>query len=79
MDLSPIDGFPSFRILKIKSPLMQGDDVREVQQALVLGGFLTLANVNGDYDDTTKTAVEQFQSQMHLGIDGVVGDKHEKN
>ncbi|GBO56039.1 hypothetical protein APA_4245 [Pseudanabaena sp. lw0831] len=78
LDLSPIDGFPTFRTLKIKSPLIQGDDVREVQQALVKGGFLTFANVNGDYDDATKTAVEQFQSQKHLGIDGVVGRQTRK-
>jgi peptidoglycan hydrolase-like protein with peptidoglycan-binding domain len=61
------------RLLKLVAPPMQGDDVRQVQEALVNEGFLTAAQVNSLYDQTTKDAVEAFQKEEELLIDGIVG------
>ncbi len=33
MNKSPIDGFPLFRLLKLNTPILEGEDVRVVQEA----------------------------------------------
>lgn len=52
-------------------PEMQGESVREVQRLLTEKGYPT--QVTGDYNTATQSAVERFQGDRHLGVDGVVG------
>lgn len=73
LDRSPADGFSRARILKLLTPLMNGEDVRKVQQALFALGFLEADQVTGIYDAATQLAVEIFQKKEALSVDGQVG------
>jgi hypothetical protein len=73
MNKSPIDGFPLFRLLKPRTPPLEGEDVRVVQEALVKAGFLEASKVNSFYDADTVKAVEAFQKDKGLVIDSKVG------
>ena len=59
------------RTLRLQSPLMQGDDVKAVQQALVRAGFAVTPD--GAFGSITDAAVKLFQKQKGLTIDGIVG------
>lgn len=56
-------------VLKIGS---QGTNVSELQAALKLLGYFT-GNVNGFYDESTASAVSQFQQASGLNVDGIAG------
>jgi len=73
LDRSPAQGFPRTRILKLTEPPMQGEDVRQVQQALVAVNLLKVDQVDGVYGTETELAVENFQRQESLAVDGQVG------
>lgn len=62
---------PKDRILKLTEPMMQGEDVRRVQEALTKVGI----NVNPDgfFGKDMDKAVRQFQKQKSLTIDGIIG------
>jgi GH24 family phage-related lysozyme (muramidase) len=60
------------RVLKLAEPLMNGDDVRQVQIALKQAGI----NIepDGSFGKDTDKAVRQFQQQKGLlPVDGIVG------
>jgi len=59
------------RTLLLRTPNMRGNDVREVQQALVDVGFTISAD--GVFGPKTSEAVKRFQQQKSLKMDGVVG------
>lgn len=62
------------RILRLAEPgqpLVQGDEVRQVQQVLVKAGFNI--QVDGFFGNDTDKAVKQFQQQKGLTADGIVG------
>ncbi len=73
MNQSPAEGFATARLLKLVEPLMQGEDVEQVQQVLVDLNLLSLTDKNGIYDEATKAAVEKFQGDKGLTPDGKVG------
>lgn len=52
-------------------PDMQGESVQDVQRLLSEKGYKT--QVTGDFNAATKSAVERFQDDRNLGVDGVVG------
>ena len=60
------------RILKVTSPLMQGDDVKVVQNKLNSLGY-NCGTADGYYGNDTKNAVVKFQSNRGLTTDGEVG------
>ena len=60
------------RILKVTSPLMQGDDVKAVQNKLNTLGY-NCGTADGYYGNATRTAVISFQSAKGLTADGEVG------
>ena len=60
------------RILKVTSPLMQGDDVKAVQNKLNSLGY-NCGTADGYYGNATRTAVISFQSAKGLTADGEVG------
>jgi len=60
------------RLLQLTRPLLEGDDVRQVQQALVRNGFQL--TVDGFFGPKTEEAVKAFQQQKQLQpVDGIVG------
>jgi peptidoglycan hydrolase-like protein with peptidoglycan-binding domain/GH24 family phage-related lysozyme (muramidase) len=61
------------RVLYYTQPPLQGDDVAAVQQALLKYGFRLTAN--GQFDQTTQKAVQDFQSAAGLTADGIVGPR----
>jgi D-alanyl-D-alanine carboxypeptidase/Putative peptidoglycan binding domain len=73
MNMTPADGFPSPRILKLSTPPMKGDDVLRVQRALVHASLLRAGDLTGVYDVRTAEAVGSFQQIRGLGADKVVG------
>ena len=66
------DSFELSRLLRIESPFMRGDDVRDVQDALELYGFLP-GSTDGIYGPRTHGAVIAFQQAKGLTVDGIVG------
>ncbi|NIM12490.1 MAG: hypothetical protein GTO45_10315 [Candidatus Aminicenantes bacterium] len=59
------------RLLRVRTPYMRGDDIRELQQALVDHGFSL--RVDGIFGPGTEKIVKQFQGQKGLRVDGIVG------
>ncbi len=55
-----------------------GDDVRQLQEALVATGHMSQANANtgpGLFGPLTQASVRSFQRAQGLGVDGVVGPR----
>lgn len=82
LNRSPANGFGTLipgsnlsvtRILKVADPLMRGDDVRQVQVALVTAKLLKSEQIDSVYGPVTKVAVENFQKKSGLAVDGQVG------
>ena len=73
-----VEGFgisiAGFRVLRLTQPLMQGEDVRKVQQALLSQGY-SLGELGADeiYGMTTENALKKFQQDKGLVVDGIVG------
>jgi uncharacterized lipoprotein YddW (UPF0748 family) len=49
-----------------------GDDVAEIQQRLIQGGYLS-RTADGRFDARTKKAIERFQRENSLRVDGIIG------
>jgi lysozyme len=60
------------RLAEPGEPLVQGDDVRQLQQALIAAGFDIEAD--GIFGKGTDRAVREFQQRKGLTVDGIVGD-----
>ena len=50
---------------------MQGDDVKEVQQALKKASFMV--NMDGIFTNETEAVAKQFQQAKGLRVDGIIG------
>ena len=61
------------RTLKLTSPPMRGEDVRQVQDALLKAGLSVGDGADGIFGNATDAAVQKFQQQKGLTVDGVVG------
>ncbi|BAT54405.1 putative peptidoglycan-binding domain-containing protein [Nostoc sp. NIES-3756] len=69
---APWDDNP--RTLRLSRPLMEGSDVRKLQEKLQAAGFaITVAD--GVFGPGTDKAVKDFQQQKGLVVDGLVGAK----
>ena len=62
------------RILKLQSPYMRGDDVKELQKALKAKGF-SPGTLDGIFGPVTDKAVRAFQAAAGLVVDGKAGPK----
>jgi lysozyme len=69
-------GMPEVRVLTLTEPIMQGEDVRQVQEASIAAGINVSAD--GVFGKDTDNAVRQFQEQKGLTADGVVSDRTRK-
>lgn len=64
------------RVLRLSEPgqpLIQGQDVEQLQKALVNAGFNL--QPDGIFGGKTEQAVKQFQQQNHLTVDGIAGSE----
>lgn len=61
------------RTLSLMNPNMQGDDVFQLQNALLALGYTELGVADGSFGKLTDKAVRRFQEENGLTIDGVVG------
>ncbi|WP_100012361.1 peptidoglycan-binding protein [Lentibacillus sediminis] len=66
------------RVLRLTSPYMQGENVRELQEALVANNFYPDVNapdygIDGYYGPATEDAVRRYQSVHGLYVDGIAG------
>lgn len=60
------------RVLARQAPMLRGDDIAELQQALGALGF-DAGRVDGIFGDDTKRALVEFQRNAGLPADGVCG------
>jgi peptidoglycan hydrolase-like protein with peptidoglycan-binding domain/GH24 family phage-related lysozyme (muramidase) len=65
------DTTPGARLLLLSDPFLRGSDVRALQEALRSQGIVV--TVDGVFGPATKAAVEQFQRQQGIAVDGIVG------
>lgn len=63
------------RELKYQIPMLDGDDVRELQARLIELGYLESKQDDGVFGKKTRDAVVQFQRSNALKTDGRVGPK----
>ncbi len=68
------EGSYKSRLLKLRSPYMRGDDVKELQTALKANGFSPGA-LDGVFGPITEKAVCAFQANTNLTVDGKAGRK----
>lgn len=71
---SPAEKWSCSRNLKRTDPLMSGDDVFELKQALLRLGYLKAATKKTFGDDTDR-AVKAFQKAKGLAVDGIAGKR----
>ncbi|WP_287294773.1 peptidoglycan-binding protein [Moorena sp. SIO2C4] len=77
LNQAPIVGFGETneslpeRRLSLTKPYLEGDDVRELQEALVKATITV--EVDGVFGPATKEAVKEFQKLKDLTVDGIVG------
>ena len=62
------------RLLKLTSPLMKGDDVKEFQTLVNAEGY-SPGKMDGVYGDNSAAACKAFQKASGLSVDGMCGDK----
>ena len=62
-----------YRLLMLKTPLMQGSDVKAVQNALNVHGADPRVVADGLYGELTTQAVAAFQEREKIAVDGIVG------
>ena len=55
--------------------MLQGEDVRRVQEALLKTGLSVGDGADGNFGNVTDAAVKQFQKSKGLTEDGIVGDQ----
>ena len=68
------EGWAVARILKITKPLMKGEDVKALQDALIARGYHCGASgASGVYERNTAYAVRCFQAANRLIVDGRAG------
>jgi hypothetical protein len=60
--------------LRLTSPRMRGEAVREVQEALVAAGY-DVGGVDAIFGPGTDAALRQFQRDNNLEVDGILGDE----
>lgn len=52
-----------------------GDEVKKLQQALIANNYLSAGEDDGIFGNKTKTAVQNYQRDNGLAVDGIAGEK----
>lgn len=73
LNQSPVNGFQGSRLLGLREPNLEGDDVRELQQLLNNADIGLHIQIDGIFGEETDKAVRLFQGKRSLSLDGVVG------
>jgi len=60
------------RFLYLRRPMLRGDDVADLQRRLSALGFDT-GRVDGIFGELTSTALGEFQRNVGLAVDGILG------
>lgn len=60
------------RLLYLRSPMLSGQDVAELQRCLVALGF-DLGKIDGIFGPATAAALKEFQRQVGITVDGIFG------
>lgn len=72
----PADNIGKFlRTIRYRNPGMYGDDVLEIQSALIKAGFLDSSEKDGWYTDKTEKALIKFQKYAGLNPNGIFNEK----
>ena len=71
--LTPLSSFAAYQSSTLRHG-MRGDEVREIQQALITLGYLK-GTADGVFGNNTENAVRKFQKKNKLTVDGLVGAK----
>jgi len=61
------------RSLRLTSPAMQGEDVKQLQSWLLDLGYTGIGSADGVFGRLTDAAVREFQQTNTLTVDGIVG------
>jgi len=70
---SSISNAPTLdRLLKVTSPMLQGEDVTSAQNLLNNAGY-SPGNIDGWYGPQTQSAVMSYQTDNSLSVDGQIG------
>lgn len=65
---------PTFeRTLRLSSPTLSGDDVKNLQARLLALGYTEVGTADGSFGPKTDEAVRHFQENNDLVVDGIVG------
>lgn len=60
------------RLLKLDSPMMRGDDVREMQERMNALGY-SCGNADGIFGKKTEDGVKKLQEAADIAVDGIFG------
>ena len=71
--LAPLLSFAAYQPTTLRNG-MRGEEVREIQQALITLGYLK-GTADGIFGNNTENAVRKFQRKNKLTADGLVGSK----
>lgn len=64
------------RELRLRSPMMRGEDVKALQEALHKAGYKQVTGaVDGVFGKDTDAGVRKFQKAKKLTVDGIAGEK----
>lgn len=62
------------RVLYLRSPMLHGDDVADLQRRLAALGF-DAGRVDGIFGDSTARALAEFQRNVGIAVDGICGPR----
>ncbi len=71
--VAPVTSTPQVTKVPLLKKGMASDYVREVQEQLVVLGYLTADQVDGKYEGATIKAIQAFQDNSNLSPDGLAG------
>lgn len=66
---------PSPRLLRLTTPMMHGQDVKDAQRRLNVHGARPALDVDGWFGPATDKATRAFQRKKGLEVDGIIGPR----
>lgn len=64
----------SRRVLEVKRPRMNGEDVKNIQTKLVNLGFTEVGEIDGYYGPKSEAAIKELKDFIGVSVDGYVND-----